>query len=105
MNSSTVANISFFVTAFPRSISNVVFCRAKSLSELIDAQKSTATLSKAYQDIVAEFLRKARAQAEFDKDIFARLVDTIRIKSRDDITFILKDGTEVKADTADDIAA
>ena len=73
--------------------------------EQIAEQKSTATLSKAYQDIVAEFLRKARAQAEFDKDIFARLVDTIRIKSRDDITFILKDGTEVKAETAADKAA
>ena len=69
--------------------------------ELIAEQKSTATLSKAYQEIIAEFLRKAQAAAEFDKDIFARLVDTIRIKSRDDITFILKDGTEVKADTVD----
>ncbi|MCL2798042.1 MAG: hypothetical protein FWD58_08335, partial [Firmicutes bacterium] len=69
--------------------------------ERIAEQKSTATLSKAYQEIIAEFLRKAQAAAEFDKDIFARLVDTIRIKSRDDITFILKDGTEVKADTVD----
>ena len=48
---------------------------------------------------------KAAAQAEFDKDIFARLVDTVVIKSREDITFILKDGTEVKAETAADIAA
>ena len=73
--------------------------------EQIAEQKSTATLSKAYQDIVAEFLRKARAQAEFDKDTFARLVDTIRIKSRDNILFILKDGTEVKADIATESAA
>jgi hypothetical protein len=67
--------------------------------ELIAEQKSTATLSRAYQDIIAEFLKKATEQAEFDKDIFARLVDTVRIKNREDITFILKDGTEVKADT------
>ena len=33
------------------------------------------------------------------------IVKSVWIKSRDDITFILKDGTEVKADTADDIAA
>ena len=59
-----------------------------------------ATLSRAYKDIVAEFLRKAQTQAEFDKDIFARLVDTIRIKNRDHIIFVLKDGTEVKADIA-----
>ena len=45
------------------------------------------------------------AYKKFDKDIFARLVDTIRIKSRDHIVFILKDGTEVKAETAADIAA
>lgn len=73
--------------------------------ELIAEQKSTATLSKAYQEIIAEFLCKAKAQDEFDKDIFARLVGTVLIKSRDNIVFVLKDGTEVKADTTADIAA
>ena len=66
--------------------------------DLIATQRSTATLSKAFQAVVADFLSKAGAQAEFDKDIFMRLVDTVRIKSRDHLTFILKDGTEVKAD-------
>jgi len=50
-------------------------------------------------------LSKAKAQAEFDRDIFARFVDTAIIKSRDNIVFVLKDGTEVKADTAADMAA
>ena len=70
----------------------------------IAEQRNTATLSKAFQAVVADFLSKAGAQAEFDRDIFARLVDTVRIKSRDNIIFVLKDGTQVKA-VAEDIAA
>jgi hypothetical protein len=66
--------------------------------DAIDAQKNTATLSKAFQAVVAEFLSNAELTAEFDKDIFARLVDKIIVKSRDDVIFILKDGTEVRAD-------
>ena len=66
--------------------------------DLISEQRNTATLSKAFQEVVADFLSKAGMQAEFDRDIFARLVDTVRIKSRDNIIFILKDGSEVKAD-------
>ncbi|MDR1906288.1 MAG: recombinase family protein, partial [Clostridiales bacterium] len=66
--------------------------------DLIMEQRSVATLSKAFQEVVADFLSKAGAQAEFDRDIFARLVDKIIVKSRDNIIFILKDGSEVKAD-------
>ena len=49
------------------------------------------------QAVIADILSKAEAQAEFDRDIFTRLVDTIIVKSRDNIIFILKDGSEVKA--------
>jgi hypothetical protein len=66
--------------------------------DAIEAQKSTATLSQAYQAIISEFLSNAATQAEFDKDIFTRLVEKIVVKNRDNIIFVLKDGTEVKAD-------
>jgi len=68
--------------------------------ERIAEQRNTATLSKAFQAVVADFLSKAGAQAEFDRDIFARLVHVVRIKSHDHIIFVLKDGTEVRATTA-----
>ena len=64
--------------------------------DVIISQRSTATLSKAYQALIADILSKAEAQAEFDRDIFTRLVDKIYVKSREDIIFILKDGTEVR---------
>ena len=75
---------------------NALFAEREAVAEA----RNTATLSKAFQAVVADFLSKAGAQAEFDRDIFARLVDTVRIKSHDKIIFILKDGTEVKATTA-----
>ncbi|MDD4002975.1 MAG: recombinase family protein [Clostridia bacterium] len=71
--------------------------------DLIAEQRNTATLSKAFQEVVAEFLSKAGAQAEFDRDIFARLVDKIIVKSRENIIFVLKDGTEVKTVLSDAI--
>lgn len=58
-------------------------------------EKSEATLSEAYQEIVSEFLRTAEEQEEFDKDIFTQLVDKIIVKSRTQIVFCLKDGTEI----------
>jgi hypothetical protein len=60
------------------------------------SEQKTATLSKAFQAVVAEFISKAGEQAEFDKDIFTRLVDKICIKGREKIVFVMKDGTEVK---------
>ena len=69
--------------------------------DLIAEQRNTATLSKAFQEVIADFLSKAGAQAEFDRDIFVRLVDKIVIKSREDIIFLLKDGTEVRAVLSD----
>ena len=65
--------------------------------DLVAEQRKTVTLSKAFQAVVADFLSTAGAQAEFDRDVFARLVDSIIVKSRDNIIFILKDGTEVLA--------
>lgn len=65
--------------------------------DLIMSQRSTATLSKAFQALIANILSKAEEQADFDRDIFAMLVDKIVIKSRDNIIFVLKDGTEVRA--------
>ena len=60
------------------------------------SEQKTATLSKAFQAVVAEFISKAGEQAEFDKDIFTRLVDKICIKGREKIVFVMKDGTEMK---------
>ncbi len=68
--------------------------------DLIAEQKNTTTLNIAFQAVVTDFLNEAGAQTEFDKDVFTRLVDTIFIKSREDIIFILKDGTEVVAVTS-----
>ncbi|MFA5676700.1 MAG: recombinase family protein, partial [Christensenellales bacterium] len=65
--------------------------------DLIAEQRKTVTLSKAFQAVVADFLSTAGVRAEFDRDIFARLVDSIIVKSRENIIFILKDGTEVRA--------
>lgn len=58
-------------------------------------EKSEATLSNACQQIVSDFLRAAEEQEEFGKDIFTQLVDKIIIKSRTQIVFCLKDGTEI----------
>jgi len=66
--------------------------------DVIISERSTATLSKAFQALIADILSKAGEQAEFDKDIFTKLVDLVKIKSRDNIIFILKDGTEVRAE-------
>jgi hypothetical protein len=63
------------------------------------SEQKTATLSKAFQAVVAEFINRAGEQAEFDKDIFTRLVDKICIKGREKIVFVMKDGTEVKNST------
>ena len=68
-----------------------LFAARDSLAE----KQNVANLSVAYQEIVEMFLEKAREQAEFDKDIFMQLVDKVCIKDRENILFILKDGTEV----------
>ncbi len=62
-------------------------------------QTRSVTLSEANQKIIVEWLRKATEQSEFDRDVFTELVDHIQVKSRDNIIFILKDGSEIQADT------
>jgi hypothetical protein len=43
-----------------------------------------------------DVLSKTKNRDEFDGEIFAKLVDTIIVKGRDNIVFVLKDGREVK---------
>lgn len=62
-------------------------------------QTRSVTLSEVNQKIIVEWLRKATEQSEFDRDVFTELVDHIQVKSRDNIIFILKDGSEIQADT------
>jgi DNA invertase Pin-like site-specific DNA recombinase len=62
-------------------------------------KQSEANLSVAYQEIVEAFMENAQEQDKFDKDVFAQLVDKICIKDRDNILFVLKDGTEVQGIT------
>lgn len=64
---------------------------------LIEAQ-SKGALSQARQEMLSDFLNNEKKQTEFDKDIFCKLVEMIQVKTREDITFVFKDGTEVKAD-------
>ena len=59
-------------------------------------KRNQATLSKAYQAVIAEVIKKAGEHNEFDRDIFTKLVDTIVVKGRDNILFVLKDGREVR---------
>ena len=60
------------------------------------AKRNQATLSRAYQAVIADVLSKTKNRDEFDGEIFAKLVDTIIVKGRDNIVFVLKDGREVK---------
>lgn len=41
-------------------------------------------------------------QTEFDKDVFAKLVEKVVVNNREDITFVVfKDETEIKAEYAE----
>lgn len=60
--------------------------------------QSTGALSAARSKMIVEVLQGEQSQAEFDKDVFSKLVEVIQVYSRSDIIFIFKDGTEVKAD-------
>ena len=67
--------------------------------DLTEAQ-NTGALSVARRKMISELLANEQAQDEFDKDAFAKLIEVVRVYSRDEVIFIFKDGTEVKADTA-----
>jgi len=68
----------------------------KKRDELI-AEQSDGALSKSQYRMLTDFLKNEQKQTEFDKDVFIKLVEKIIVNSREDITFIFKDGTEVKA--------
>lgn len=62
------------------------------------AEQSDGALSKSQYKMLKDFLKKEQKQTEFDKDVFTKLIEKIIVNSREDITFIFKDGTEVKAE-------
>lgn len=68
----------------------------KQRDELI-AEQSDGALSKSQYKILTDFLKNEQKQTEFEKDVFTKLIEKIIVNSREDITFIFKDGTEVKA--------
>ncbi|MDI9486726.1 MAG: hypothetical protein QM214_02265, partial [Bacillota bacterium] len=70
----------------------------KQRDELI-AEQSDGALSKSQYKMLTDFLKNEQKQTEFDKDVFTKLIEKIIVNSREDITFIFKDGTEVKADS------
>lgn len=67
----------------------------KQRDELI-AEQSDGALSKSQYRMLTDFLKNEQKQTEFDKDVFTKLIEKIIVNSREDITFIFKDGTEIK---------
>lgn len=72
------------------------YCRRKERDELI-AEQSDGALSKSQYKMLTDFLKNEQKQTEFDKDVFTKLIEKIVVNSREDITFIFKDGREVKS--------
>ena len=68
----------------------------KQRDELI-AEQSDGALSKSQYKMLTDFLKNEQKQTEFDKDVFTKLVEKVIVNSREDITFIFKDGREVKS--------
>ena len=46
--------------------------------------------------MLKDFLKNEEKQKEFDKDVFTKLIDKVIVHSREEITFVFKDGTEIK---------
>jgi len=65
--------------------------------EELMGRQNIAILNSARQLMIDEVLKNITQQATFDKDVFNQLVASVRIKSRTDIIFEFKDGSEVKA--------
>ncbi|HKL93839.1 MAG TPA: hypothetical protein VJZ69_00985, partial [Clostridia bacterium] len=63
----------------------------------LEEAQSTGALSVARRKMISDLLQSEQAQTEFDRDVFSKLIEVVRVYNRDDITFIFKDGTEVKA--------
>jgi DNA invertase Pin-like site-specific DNA recombinase len=66
---------------------------------LVSAQ-SEGALSESRRGMIAELLGNMREQNGFDRDVFCQLIEAVRVKSREDILFIFKNGTAIKADTS-----
>jgi uncharacterized lipoprotein YmbA len=58
-----------------------------------------AALEKAKLEMIQKFFQAEREQTAFSKDVFVRLVATVTVKSRADITFEFKNGLQIKAKT------
>gem|GEM_PF-2825329 len=69
--------------------------------EDLTGQQNIAILNTTRQKMLDDVLENITRQITFDKDIFTQLIAAVRIKSRTDIIFEFKDGTEVKAIIAD----
>jgi site-specific DNA recombinase len=65
----------------------------------LTAEQSEGALFNAQYKMLKDFLKDEQKQTEFDKDIFMELVAKVVVKSRDDITFVFSDGTEVNTKT------
>jgi t-SNARE complex subunit (syntaxin) len=63
----------------------------------LEEAQSHGALSATRHKMISELLENEQAQTEFDRDVFQKLIEAVRVYGRDDITFIFKDGTEVKA--------
>jgi len=63
----------------------------------LTGQQNIAILNTTRQKMLDDVLENITRQTTFDKDIFTQLIAAVRIKSRTDIIFEFKDGSEVKA--------
>lgn len=59
----------------------------------------SAVLEKAKLELIQDFLLNEREQTAFDRETVIRLVDSVIVKSRTDITFVFKNGLQMKART------
>jgi hypothetical protein len=68
-------------------------------------ERGAEQLDSAMQEMFEDFFSAAKEQAGFDKEVFTRLVKSVRIFAKDNIVFEFRNGTTIKGDTAEDIAA
>ena len=73
--------------------------------EAILEQRGAALLDKAVQELFTQFMSAAREQEAFDKEVFTRLVKSVKVFGKDNIVFEFRNGIEIKGDTAEVVAA
>lgn len=54
-------------------------------------------LSQAQSDLVETVLQDEKIADKFDKTIFTKLIDKVKVKNRYEIIFVFKNGVEIKA--------